>query len=84
MFAIASLGFGFTRPGFTGGASLAVPLARAGRRRRGHHRRQRHQLGRGAGVGMLLYAVDPHLPFAMSALLLVALAAWAARTLLDA
>src|SRR4029078_10931857 len=29
-FAIASLGFGFTRPGFTGGASLAVPLAEQG------------------------------------------------------
>jgi MFS family permease len=29
-FAIASLGFGFTRPGFTAGASLAVPMAEQG------------------------------------------------------
>ena len=29
-FGLASLGFGFTRPGFTGGASLAVPLAEQG------------------------------------------------------
>ena len=29
-FAVASLGFGFTRPGFTAGASLAVPLAEQG------------------------------------------------------
>jgi hypothetical protein len=29
-FAVASWGFGFTRPGFTAGASLAVPLAEQG------------------------------------------------------
>jgi MFS family permease len=29
-FSIASLGFGFTRPGFTAGASLAVPLSEQG------------------------------------------------------
>src|SRR4029078_10463574 len=29
-FAVTSLGFGFTRPGFTAGASLAVPLAEQG------------------------------------------------------
>ncbi len=29
-FALASLGFGFTRPGFTAGASLAVPLSEQG------------------------------------------------------
>ena len=83
-FAIASLGFGFTRPGFTGGASLAVPLA--------------HQ-GGVAGVitsangiswvaapasGMALYLASPYLPFAISALLLIALAAWASRTLPEA
>jgi hypothetical protein len=83
-FAIASLGVGFTRPGFTGGASLAVPLA--------------HQ-GGVAGVitsangiswvaapasGMALYLVSPDLPFAISAVLLIALAAWAAKTLPEA
>ena len=29
-FAVASLGFGFPRPGFTAGASLAVPIAEQG------------------------------------------------------
>ena len=29
-FSIASLGFGLTRPGFTAGASLAVPLSEQG------------------------------------------------------
>ncbi|WP_324805743.1 MFS transporter [Sphingomonas sp. LY29] len=75
-FGIASLGFGFTRPGFTGGASLAVPL---------------HQQGGVAGVvtaangiayvaapgiGMALYALDPHFPFAVSAALLLVLIVW--------
>jgi len=80
-FGIASLGFGFTRPGFTGGASLAVPLA---------------EQGGVAGVitaangiayiaaptaGMALYAIDPHWPFAVSAALLVALVVWGRRAL---
>ena len=78
-FALASLGFGFTRPGFTGGASLAVPLV---------------EQGGVAGVitaangiswvaapagGMALYLVNPNLPFAISAALLVGLAVWARR-----
>ena len=80
-FGIASLGFGFTRPGFTGGASLAVPL---------------HDQGGVAGVitaangiayvaaptiGMALYAIDPHWPFAVSAALLVGLVLWGQRAL---
>lgn len=81
-FALSSLGFGFTRPGFTAGASLAVPL---------------HEQGGVAGVitaangiafvaapaiGMGLYAIEEHLPFALSTLLLVALIAWG-RSRLD-
>ena len=73
-FALASLGFGFTRPGFTAGASLAVPLA---------------EQGSVAGVitaangicyvlapalGIGLYGIDDNLPFAVFALLLFALA----------
>jgi len=75
-FGLASLGFGFTRPGFTAGASLAVPL---------------HEQGGVAGVitaangiafvaapavGMALYHLDQRLPFALSALLLLALIPW--------
>ncbi|HKH27455.1 MAG TPA: MFS transporter [Sphingomicrobium sp.] len=78
-FALASLGFGFTRPGFTGGASLAVPLV---------------EQGGVAGVitaangiswvaapagGMALYLISPNLPFAISAALLIGLAVWARR-----
>jgi MFS family permease len=79
-FGLASAGFGFTRPGFTAGASLAVPMT---------------EQGAVAGVitsangisyiaapagGMLLYAVDPHLPFAVAVTVVVALAWWG-RTL---
>jgi hypothetical protein len=74
-FALGSLGFGFTRPGFTGGASLAVPLA---------------EQGAVAGIitsangicyvlapalGISLYGLRPDLPFAAFALVLVGLAA---------
>ena len=82
-FALASLGFGFTRPGFTGGASLAVPLA---------------EQGAVAGVitaangisfvlapagGMALYALAPDLPFAICAMLLIVLVIWARLRLED-
>ena len=75
-FGLTSIGFGFTRPGFTAGASLAVPLA---------------EQGAVAGVitsangisyivapaaGMLLYAVDQHLPFWLSVAVVLALAWW--------
>ena len=81
-FALSSLGFGFTRPGFTAGASLAVPL---------------NEQGGVAGVitaangiafvaapaaGMALYHFDQRLPFALSALLLLGLVPWA-RSRLD-
>jgi len=81
-FALSSLGFGFTRPGFTAGASLAVPL---------------HEQGGVAGVitaangiafvaapavGMALYQADERLPFAASALLLLVLIGWG-RSRLD-
>ena len=81
-FALSSLGFGFTRPGFTAGASLAVPL---------------HEQGGVAGVitaangiafvaapavGMALYHADERLPFVVSAALLLALIAWG-RSQLD-
>ena len=80
-FGLASLGFGFTRPGFTGGASLAVPL---------------HEQGGVAGVvtaangisfvaapgaAMALYLIDWHLPFVVSAALLAGLVLWGRRKL---
>jgi MFS family permease len=82
-FAVASAGFGFARPGFTAGSSLAVA---------------RHEQGGVAGavtavngacfilapaVGIGLYELKPELPYWLSALGLMALAvyAWTNRLL---
>ena len=80
-FAIASLGFGFTRPGFTGGASLAVPLAQQGGVAGVITSANGISWVAAPALGMALYLVNPNLPFAISAALLIALAAWANRKL---
>ena len=81
-FGIASLGFGFTRPGFTGGASLAVPLGEQGGVAGVGDRRQWIKLRLRPGIGILLYGIDPHWPFAVGAALLLGLVLWGARRLL--
>ncbi len=73
-FALASIGFGLTRPGFTGGASLAVPLAEQGAVAGVITAANGISFVAAPAIGMGLYAIDPGLPFAASALLLVALA----------
>jgi len=80
-FALSSLGFGFTRPGFTGGASLAVPLAEQGAVAGVITAANGISYVAAPGVGMALYMLHPDLPFALCALLLLGLAVWAARTL---
>lgn len=80
-FAVASLGFGFTRPGFTGGASLAVPLAHQGSVAGVITSANGISWVAAPALGMALYLADPNLPFGVSAVLLLALAAWAYRTL---
>ena len=75
-FGIASLGFGFTRPGFTAGASLAVPLGEQGGVAGVVTAANGISYRRRAGIGMLLYAVDPHWPFAVGAALLLGLLLW--------
>ena len=75
-FSVASLGFGLTRPGFTGGASLAVGLGEQGGVAGVITAANGISFVAAPGVGMLLYAADPHLPFAVSALLLLALILW--------
>ena len=75
-FAVASIGFGLTRPGFTGGASLAVSLSEQGGVAGVITAANGISFVAAPGVGMLLYAVDPRLPFAVSALLLIALIPW--------
>jgi MFS family permease len=75
-FALASLGFGFTRPGFTGGASLAVPLAEQGGVAGAITGANGISYVAAPSVGMALYGLNPDLPFLTAAALLIALALW--------
>lgn len=80
-FAVASLGFGMFRPGFTSGASLAVPL-----------HEQNAVAGMvtsvngvafvgGPAIGVALYGLGWSLPFLMVAGLMTALGIWSAVSL---
>ena len=80
-FALASLGFGFTRPGFTAGASLAVPLAEQGGVAGLITAANGISWVAAPALGMAFYLVNPNLPFALSAALLIGLAVWASRRL---
>ncbi|WP_309603142.1 MFS transporter [Sphingomonas sp.] len=75
-FAVSSLGFGFTRPGFTAGSSLAVSLAEQGSVAGVITAANGIAFVAAPAIGMLLYALDPRLPFVAGVLLLLALAAW--------
>jgi len=74
-FAVGSLGFGFTRPGFTAGASLAVPLAEQGAVAGVITSANGISYVLAPALGISLYGWNHDLPFAVFALLLVALAA---------
>jgi MFS family permease len=74
-FALSSIGFGFTRPGFTAGASLAVPLGEQGGVAGAITAANGIAFIAAPGLGMALYGLDQRLPFALSALLLVAVTA---------
>ena len=74
-FAVASLGFGFTRPGFTAGASLAVPLAEQGAVAGVITSANGISYVLAPGLGIALYGLNPDLPFGLFALLLLGLAA---------
>jgi MFS family permease len=76
-FGISSLGFGFTRPGFTAGASLAVPLADQGGVAGVVTAANGSCYVLAPGLGMLLYAADPHWPFVAGMALLLGLSLWA-------
>ncbi|QNN64743.1 MFS transporter [Sphingomonas rhizophila] len=80
-FGIASLGFGFIRPGFTAGASLAVPLAEQGGVAGVITSANGIAFVAAPTIGMALYAIDPNWPFAISAALLLLLVLWGRRAL---
>jgi MFS family permease len=74
-FAVASWGFGFTRPGFTAGASLAVPLAEQGAVAGVITSANGISYVLAPALGISLYSWNHDSPFAVFALLLIALAA---------
>ena len=78
-FALASLGFGFTRPGFTGGASLAVPLAEQGGVAGVITAANGISYVLAPTIGISLYGLNHDLPFEAFAVLLLWLA-WFGRT----
>lgn len=80
-FALASLGFGFTRPGFTAGASLAVPLAEQGAVAGVITSANGISYVLAPTLGISLYGLGHDLPFVAFALLLLALALWGRRAL---
>ena len=75
-FALSSLGFGFTRPGFTAGASLAVPTAEQGGVAGAITAANGISYVAAPSIGMALYGINPALPFAAAAMLLAGLAFW--------
>ena len=75
-FALSSLGFGFTRPGFTAGASLAVPLAEQGAVAGVITSANGISFVLAPALGIALYTLHPDVPFILCAGLLVALFAW--------
>ncbi|GAA4708780.1 MFS transporter [Sphingomonas lutea] len=83
-FALSSLGFGFTRPGFTGGASLAVPLAEQGAVAGVITWANGISFVFAPALGISLYTLHPDVPFALCGGLLVALFAWARAALTNA
>ena len=78
-FAVASLGFGFTRPGYTAGASLAVPLAEQGAVAGVITSANGISYVLAPALGISLYGWQHDLPFAAFAALLLGLAAGAGR-----
>ncbi len=82
-FALASLGFGLFRPGFTAGASLAVP-----RRDQGAVAGMTASINGSAyivspAVGVLIYGYNPMLAFGLMALFCAFLVGWGWKALHD-
>ncbi|URD60063.1 MFS transporter [Sphingomonas sp. KRR8] len=73
-FGLTSIGFGFTRPGFTSGASLAVPTGEQGAVAGVITSANGISYVLAPSVGMTLYGINPHLPFAACVVVVMALA----------
>ena len=80
-FSLASLGFGFTRPGFTGGASLAVSLAEQGSIAGIITSANGVSYVAAPTVTMLIYQLDTTLPSVLCGAGMIVLAVWAWRSL---
>ncbi len=82
-FALACAGFGFTRPGFAAGASLAVARAEQGMVAGLVTAVNGGAFILAPAIGIALYALDPHAPFLLSTLVMAALLAgtWASAAL---
>ncbi|MEN3972396.1 MFS transporter [Sphingomicrobium sp. XHP0235] len=78
-FALANIGFGFTRPGFTAGASLAVRLDEQGGVAGIVTSANGLAFVAAPTIGILLYEVADWLPFVAAAGLLVVMAIWSRR-----
>ena len=76
-FALASAGFGFARPGFTAGSSLAVSRAEQGGVAGAVTAVNGACFILAPAIGIGLYELEPHLPYWLSAVGLLALAAYA-------
>jgi hypothetical protein len=76
-FALASAGFGFARPGFTAGSSLAVSRAEQGGVAGAVTAVNGACFILAPAIGIGLYEFEPHLPYLLSAAGLLALAAYA-------
>ena len=74
-FSVASVGFGLTRPGFTAGASLGVPLAEQGSVAGVITSANGISFVLAPAIGIALYGMHPDAPFLVCAAVLVLLAA---------
>ncbi|RZV46263.1 MAG: MFS transporter, partial [Sphingomonadaceae bacterium] len=80
-FACQHLGFGLIRPGFTGGASLAVSLREQGGVAGVVTSANGVAFVAAPTLGIIAYQLEPHLPFAVAGLLLVGVVLWGWRRL---
>jgi MFS family permease len=80
VFAIASLGFGFLRPGFTAGASLAVTEAEQGLVAGQVTSNNGMSFVLGPSIGIGLYQFDQRLPYLLCAAVMAALIPYILRT----